>query len=378
MVSLKIIGRGSLRVLFDTSMLYIDAYGKRGVYYFTLNMLKNIIKYGNDLGMFLYRISGRAGLANFTEIAGLRELLRLQRNIDLVFIPHPRTFVHAFAPYILDVPINVVIHDVHFLITPRRIMYKLRLLPRYELVADAVRHRDVYVTTVSQFSKYAIERYLKVPGNKVHVIYPGVDDIFKPIPKDVAINYVRTRYGINDKYFIYVGAISMHKGVHDLIKSFSIAVKGGLKDHKLVLIGPMEMSMAELLNITKSLAVDGLVHYLGWVSRDDMPYLISAATALIMLSRHEGFGLPIVESMACGIPVIASNIPVFKEVLNNAGVLVEPNNHEDVARWMIELSQNKDLWQELHLKSLERAKYFTWYKAVTEYVKLWRRISRHG
>ncbi len=359
-------------------MLYIDAYGRRGVYYFTLNMLKNVIRYGNDLSVFLYPISSRAGLANFIEITRLSELLSLQHSIDLVFIPHPRTFVHALVTGILSVPINVVIHDVHFLITPRPLTYKLKLLPRYELVAEAVRYRDVYVTTVSQFSKYAIEQYLKVPSNKVHVIYPGVDDIFKPIPRDLAANYVRTKYGISDRYFIYIGAISMYKGIYDLITSFSVAIKRGLKDHRLILVGPMEMNIAELLVITKSLGIDGLVHYLGWVPRDDMPYLVSAATALIMLSRHEGFGLPIVESMACGTPVIASNIPVFKELLGDVGVLVEPNNHEEVAQWMNELSQNKDLWQELYLYSLERAKHFTWYRTVIEYVNLWRRISQHG
>jgi glycosyltransferase involved in cell wall biosynthesis len=358
-------------------MLYIDASGKRGVYYFTLNLLKNVIRYGNDLSMLMYRISDHAGLANFVDITRLGRLLDLQPSIDLVFIPHPRTYVHALVPYVLDVPINVVIHDVHFLITPRPVIYKLKLLPRYELVAEAVRYKDVHVTTVSQFSKYAIERYLRIPSNRVHVIHPGVDSIFRPIPKDLAISYIRSKYGVRDKYFIYFGAISIHKGIYDLINSFSIGIRRGLRNHKLVLVGPLEINIKELLGIAKSLCVDGLVQYLGWVPRNDMPYLISAATALVMLSRHEGFGLPIVESMACGTPVIATNIPVFKEVLSNAGILVKPNNHEDVAQQMIELSRNEDLRQELRLKSLEKAKYFTWDRAVMEYMNLWRRISWH-
>ena len=356
-----------MKVLFDTSMLYIDNPVKRGVYYFTLNLLK-YLKKQSGLRIIEYPIALHTGLNSIIRMPYDITKLLIYKNVDLVFIPHGRTFTHAFSLYIAPKLINIVVHDVHFLVLHSPTSYKLIMLPRYLFIRDAVRARnDIIVTTVSMFSRWAVTHYLGIDTSRVFVIYPGIDEIFKPVNREIASRFVKEKYGIEGQYFIYSGAISTHKGVRDLIEAFLLFNKD--RNYTLVLTGPLgDPELLKLIRNTNS------IKYLGHVPRADMPMLFSAATAFIFTSYHEGFGLPPLEAAACGTPVIVSRIPVFLETLGNAGVFVKPGDVDGLASAMSMLANNGDFRIKLSLRALNRARMFTWWNTVREYVRLWQQM----
>jgi glycosyltransferase involved in cell wall biosynthesis len=217
------------------------------------------------------------------------------------------------------------------------------------------------------FSKWAITHYLGIDPSRVFVIYPGIDEIFKPVDREIASRFVREKYGIEGQYFIYSGAISTHKGVRDLIEAFLLFNKD--RNYTLVLTGPPgDPELLRLIRNTDS------IKYLGHVPRTDMPMLLSAATAFVFPSYHEGFGLPPLEAAACGTPVIVSRIPVFLETLGDAGVFVRPGDVDGLANAMSMLADNEDFRIKLSLKALNRARMFTWWNTVKEYVRLWQQM----
>jgi len=358
-----------MKILFDISMLYIDNLAKRGIYYFTYNLLK-YIKYLNlvDLDIIPYPITIHPSIHDTMSL--FRNIIKLskQANVDTLFIPHVRTFTHIFALYIFPKSINVVIHDVHFLMSQVSFLYKVKMLPRYMAIRDVVQLRDdVIITTVSKFSKWAIAYYLHIDPSRVFAIYPGVDEVFKPIDRIFASRFVKEKYGIEKPYFIYSGAVSTRKGVRDLIEAFKVFNKN--RNYMLVITGPLED--VELLKQIRTL---NSVKYLGHVPRVDMPALFSAAVAAVFPSYHEGFGLPPLEAAACSTPVIASRIPVFLETLADAGIFVRPGDVEGIANAMSMIADNEDLRVTHGLKALNRARIFSWLNTAKEYVSLWRQM----
>jgi glycosyltransferase involved in cell wall biosynthesis len=363
-----------LRVLFDTSMLYIDHSAKRGIYYFTLNLLKYLNRYGNEVEIIRHPIIKYAGLRDIIEIPNnavnlVKKISNL--NADLIFIPHPRTFTHIVNLLIIPKPINIVIHDVHFLITHAATMYKLKLAPRYLCIRDIMKIRsDIIISTVSNFSKYAIERYMTIDPKRVFVIYPGIDEHFRPMNRVFAKQFIKEKYGIRNQYFIYTGAISKRKGVYDLIKAF-LLINKKMNDYMLLLIGPPEDP--DILRLVHEV---GSIKYLGYVPRIDLPMLFSAATAFVFPSYHEGFGLPPLEAAACGVPIIVSKIPIFLETIGDAGIFVEPSNIEQLANAMNVVINDEDLRIKLSQKALNRAKMFSWKVTVKNYVRLWQEMTK--
>lgn len=369
-----------MKVLYDTTMLYIDSVYKGGIYYFTLNLLRHLRKLKN-IKVVEYPLGIEGSLIGYikslTSSICNRKALKAFKYVDLIYVPHPRLLTHTCLPLlakIVDKPVNMTIHDVHFLITPQPLIYKVKLIPRYFGFAHIMELLDnIFITTVSEFSKYAICEYLRIPPNRVEVIYPGVDEIFRPLPMEKAREHVRRVYGLTD-YVLYVGAIHPSKGVLRTLKAFSIARKYGL-NYKLVLAGPVGMHIDILYKYAKYLRVREDVIYLGYVPRTDLPYLMRAAKVFIFLSIHEGLGLPVVEAMACGTPVIVSNIPPLCEVVRDSAALVNPHDFERIAQVLVEICTDTKLREELSHKALLRARDFTWDNAVSKYLTFWARVT---
>jgi len=358
-----------LKVLFDISMLYIDNLNKRGIYYFTFNLLKHLSKYSDSIQIIKYPLTKLAGFGGTINIpisisTFVKELNKY--NPDLIFIPHPRTYVHVFTLLLVSKPTNIVIHDVHFFISSASIFYKFKLLPRYLFIKEIINSgENVTLTTVSNFSKLTISRHLNIDPSRIIVIYPGIEEIFKPINRQEAKRYVEEKYGIHKRYLIYSGVISRDKGVYDLIRTF-YRLPELTKDYMLVLTGPLEEP--EILRV---ISKADSVKYLGFVPRTDLPFLFSAALAFVYPSYHEGFGFPPLEAAACGTPVIVSRIPVFLETLGNAAIFVEAGDIEQLAGAISIIVNNEDLRMKLSQQAFRRARMFSWENTAKRYIKLW-------
>lgn len=225
-------------------------------------------------------------------------------------------------------------------------------VPKWERYVDKI--RLLHVATNSE--KEQMTEYLKIPPEKIHVINYGVDhEIFKPAAnKEDERKKVLGKFYIKDNpYFIHIGESNWtRKNVLRMIRAFKEAKETGIK-HNLIIVGRTDPLVESAASITG-------IKVLGFVSAEDLARLLQCADAMILPSLHEGFGFPLVEAMACGVPVITSNVYSPPELVGDAGLLVDPYDVSDIASKIVEMSTNESLRKTLAKRALERSKLYDW------------------
>jgi len=225
-------------------------------------------------------------------------------------------------------------------------------VPKWEKYVDKV--RLIHVPTNSE--KKQMVEYLKIPTEKIHVVPHGVDHkIFRPTEnKEEEREKILGSFYIKDApYFIHVSESNYaRKNIFRMIKAFKKARKAGIK-HNLIMVGRTDPKVKE------AASKEG-IKVLGFVSTKHLASLFQGADAIIMPSLHEGFGLPLVEAMACGVPSITSNVYSTPEVIGNSGLLVDPYDVSDIATKIVEMSTNESLRNTLAKRALERSMQYDW------------------
>jgi len=238
-----------------------------------------------------------------------------------------------------------------------------REVPKWENGIEKIKF--VHVATNSE--KQQMIKYLKIPENKLRIIPLGVDhDEFFPVKeKKAARRKILGRFFIKDKpYFIHVSESNWaRKNVLRVLEAFEKSKKEGIK-HDLIIIGRAEPIIYE-----RAREIEG-VKVLGFVSREALVSLIQNSDGMIFPSLHEGFGLPSVEAIACGVPVIASNVFSSPEVLGDGSLYVNPYDVEDIAKKIINLATDEELRQELSSKAFEQSKKYSWENTVKQLFEL--------
>lgn len=212
------------------------------------------------------------------------------------------------------------------------------------------------IIALSQSTKKDLQKYYGITENKVKVVYPCTRRIFKPIlsPRDIAV-----KYGLPEKYILFVGTLERRKNIANLIRAYARARQTGKLEHKLILCGKRGWLYDDIFRTIVKLELQQQVILLGYVSDEDLPGLYSAADLFAYISFYEGFGLPVLEAMACGTPILCSNTSSLPEVVGEASVMVSPNNVDQIASEMVKILTNRDLANFLVEKGLERAKSFS-------------------
>ncbi len=229
--------------------------------------------------------------------------------------------------------------------------YYLKNFPVFSKRAD-------HILTVSEFTKQDIIQIYKEKPEKIDVIYNAANESFKVFDESVK-KEIRQKYTQNQPYFIYVGAIQPRKNLERLIEAFNIFKEKTKSKYKLLLTGRKAWNFEEII---KSYAVSKFkedIIFTGFVNEEELPKLYAASAALCYVSLFEGFGIPIVEAMQCGTPVITSNTSSMPEIAGDAALLVDPYKAESIAFAMEEI-QNEALSKELIQKGFLQAKKFTW------------------
>lgn len=237
---------------------------------------------------------------------------------------------------------------------------------------DFALRRAKKIITVSNFTKQDILNfYPKARANKISVVHNGYnDDLYKLARNHEKIKEKLEKYSIESPYFLYVGRLEKKKNIPALIEALSI-----LRDshpeikEKMVLIGDASFGYDEVKYVIEEFNLNYDVLMPGWVDEEDLPYLFNGASAFIFPSKHEGFGIPILQAMACGVPVAASDIPVFKEVAGDAILYFNHQDKKAMAEAMAEIINNVELHKELTEKGLERVKNFSWKRCAEETLK---------
>ena len=296
----------------------------------------------------------------------------IKSNYDLVFFPIQDGL---FFPPLKQI---VTVHDLHYLHFEKSMLEcRDEISPLrtnlYQIKMPHVLRYSSAVVTVSESTKRDIVTFFGICPDKIHVIYNGYDEqrfriIENPQP-------VLDRFGMQlGEYFLFVGSILRHKNLTRFVQAFA------LLDSKVKLvISGVSKDVDYLHEIRKAAAdfrvSDDRIRYLEYVSDEDLPYLYNGAIAFMLPSLHEGFGVPIIEAMACGTPVITSNCSAMPEVAGDAALLVDPYSVENIAAAMKEILYNPQRAEALREAGLERAKMFKWSYSAQKLYNLCRSVS---
>jgi glycosyltransferase involved in cell wall biosynthesis len=262
--------------------------------------------------------------------------------------------VHYFVSPRLRCPAVVTVHDLSYARAPELFSRRDRTL--LKLVRGSVR-RAARVIAVSEFTRRDLCEVYGVDPAKVAAIPNGVSSDFRPVAD--AKEHVRQRFGINRPYVLCVGALQPRKNIPLAIEAYAQLVGRGT-ECELVVAGGDRGGRLDVLDAILRTRLTGRVHLVGRVEDDELPALYSGARALVFPSLYEGFGLPALEAMACGTPVIASNTTGLAEAVGDAGVTVDPRSAEELTDAMRRVLDDDALRERLIAAGLARAAEFTW------------------
>jgi glycosyltransferase involved in cell wall biosynthesis len=268
----------------------------------------------------------------------------------------------------------VTIHDMAFRQFPETVRAKTKFMLRLNL-RKTIKRADLIVT-VSEFSRQEILNFYNYPAEKIKVIHNGVDPLIyhervRDEQKD-AMQKLRTKYGIGGKYILYLGTIEPRKNLERLIKAYALVKSRHADFPLLVLAGGKGWLYDGIFRTAKESRLENQVIFTGYVSDEEKPPLLAGAEMFCFPSLYEGFGMPVLEAMACGTPVLVSNNSSLPEVAGDAAVLVNAYSIEDMASSMERLYFDGELRRQLREKGIERAKKFTWQNAAKQLYDLYK------
>jgi len=289
------------------------------------------------------------------------ELMRL--GLDVL---HSPDFIPPHRPSCKSV---ITVHDLAFLLYPHFLTKESARY--YGHIDQAVRWTD-HIISVSESTKRDTIEHLGVPEDKITVVYEAANPIFRPLDRAAAKEEVRNRHGVDGPFVLFVSTIEPRKNVPTLLRALHQLQQCYKEDIRLVLAGGKGWLFEDAFAVVEDLKLDERVHFLGRVSSDDLLYLYNAAELLAHPAFYEGFGLPPLEAMACGLPVVVSNVASLPEVVGDAGLLIDPHNVDELTVSMWRLLNDSDLWKEMREKGLRQASRFSWERAARETLDIYR------
>ena len=264
------------------------------------------------------------------------------------------------------------IHDLIFRFFPE---YHLPLnrwflglmLPKFMQRADAI-------IAVSEHTRRDVTKWMGIPPEKIFVIYEGVNPSFQPITNRAELERVRALYQLPARFILFFSTIEPRKNLVTLLDAYAALVKQDSAAPPLVVAGRKGWLYQKTLQHLESLGLHERVRMTDWIANQDVPALLNLATVFVYPSLYEGFGLPPLEAMACGTPVISSNASSLPEVVGDAGILLEPRDAAGLTQAMARVLHDDTLRQELRAKGLARAAHFTWERAARETLGVYERV----
>jgi glycosyltransferase involved in cell wall biosynthesis len=281
--------------------------------------------------------------------------------------------VQYTAPLLSRAPVVVTVHDVSFLEHPEYFPRVRRSQLRYT-VARTVQHA-ARILTVSEFSRDAILRSYDIPAEKIRVVPNAASPDFRVMGRERAMHAVRERHGFQGPFVFSLGDLQPRKNQIGLIAAFSrvMTVHSQLKHH-LVLAGKETWFTPKVREAALSSGFADRIQFTGFVSDTDLLNLYNACECFVFPSFYEGFGLPILEAMACGRAVACSNTSAMPEVADGAGLLFNPHSTEDIERAIADILLDAELRGRMERLGLQRAAQFSWQKSARETLSVYREV----
>ncbi|MEK6279705.1 MAG: glycosyltransferase family 1 protein [Acidobacteriota bacterium] len=268
--------------------------------------------------------------------------------------------VQFTAPPVAPCPVVVSIHDLSFEHLPQTFMRRSRMQLRMTVRRSA--RQAAQVLTLTEYVRQDVTATYGISPEKITAVPLAAPSWFAPVQDDRELQRVRQKYGIDGDYILSVGAIQPRKNLPRLLDAYSVLRRSQpeVKLPKLILVGKCAWLYDETLRKIRELGLTDSVNLTGYVPQVDLPALYSGTRCFIYPSYFEGFGLPPLEAMKCGAPVIVGNQTSLPEVVGNAAVLVDPFDIGDIAAGLTKVISDSNLRRSLRTRGLERAKLFDW------------------
>ncbi len=309
-----------------------------------------------ELGENFRPVIERAG--NYSIAEQFKVPLALRREgVTLFHAPH------YVLPPLVHCRSVVTIHDCIHLMFPQYLPNRLAVHYARGSMARAAKHAT-RVLTVSESSKTDIMRFFGTDPSKIDVIYNAFDERFGIEPREEDVVRVRERYQLHDEFVLYAGNVKPHKNLERLIDAFHLVRSRGLDHLKLVMIGDDISKYASLRRAVHHYQLHKYVRFLGYLPEETLAVMYRLAGVFVFPSLYEGFGLPPLEAMISGTPVVTSNVSSLPEVAGDAAQLVDPYDPEAIADGIYRVLTDVDLRRDLRRKGLVRARQFSWESSV--------------
>jgi len=253
-----------------------------------------------------------------------------------------------------------VIHDINFLHHPSDSKWLTSKYYNYYFPKFA--RAATRIATVSEYSKTDIINNYGIDKNKIDVVYNGINSFFKPLDETTKLNTKET-YSSGKNYFVNVGSLHPRKNIGNLIKAFSLFKKETNSDFKLLLAGPNYWGLNQIHQIIEETNLKNEIIFTGRLEDDTLNLVLGSAVALTYVPYYEGFGIPLIEAMQCGVPIITSNVTSLPEIAGNAALLVNPFDVDEIKKAMIQLVNKPELSIELVNKGNLQKQNFSWEKS---------------
>lgn len=308
-----------------------------------------------------------------------REQISLPRQVDR---DHLDVF-HApclTAPLFLKTPTIVTIHDMIWSYptryTTRKIQFNRRRLFEwyYQFVPYIAARNAEAVLTVSEASKKSILEYLKLDSKKIFVIYEAAKEIYRPIRQADLVEKTVQRYGLTNRYILGIGSADPRKNIKTLIDAYARLPKNLMKDNHLAIVWNHKSLESDSFLEAQRLNVSEYVHFLDNVPDKDLVSLYNRASMFVFPSLEEGFGLPPLEAMACGTPVLAANNSSMPEIVGDAAKMFSAQSVQELAELIKCVLEKPELQETMRSRGMERSANFSWKKCALETIDVYRQL----
>jgi len=277
---------------------------------------------------------------------------------------------HYVIPPLARARAVVTIHDIIHVLYPQFLPNRAALLYARVMIRRALKRAD-RILTVSYNSKRDLVDYFGIPPARIDVVYNGVAAQFRSDVPRVERERVAARYGLPRPYLLFLGGEKPHKNVRNVIRAFAQARRERALPHSLVLAGPMPRNRNRVEALIEALELGSSVRRPGVVPEEDLPGLFAGAEAFLYPTLYEGFGLPVIEAMACGVPVLTSSTSALQEVAGGYAYLVDPMDVPAIARGIVALATDPARRAEFADLGRRRARDFSWDRAAEQTLKIY-------
>jgi glycosyltransferase involved in cell wall biosynthesis len=353
-----------MRIGFDARMIDHPGIGR-----YITNLLNAMLAINNEHEFILYgdpakiQIFQRAKIKEYyAPVYSFRELsgsVLKKDGLDILHVPH------FSAPLFGIKNLVLTIHDLIYLKFPETRSFLKGLVAR-PLIANAVRQAKKIIA-VSQNTSEDIRMYFPGVNDKIRVVPEAPDPAFKPLGEDVNKERIRGKYNLPQEFLLFVGSLRSHKNIPGLIKAYANLKKDGC-NCSLVIVGRSYRNSGAILQEIR----DNGVIFLGEIPSEELVYIYNLANFVVIPSFYEGFGLPVLEAMACGTPVAASRVSSLPEVAKEAAAFFNPYDTQEMASVLSGLIRNKERRQELSRAGIERAGCFSWKNTALQTLEIYR------